>query len=224
MKKGLTLLIAFISTIAIGQNDIEKTIGEFSEVKTFDLINVTMVKSTENKVVITGKNKNDVEVINKNGKLKIRMGIEEVYDGNETDVTLYFTDVETVDANEGSKITIEKPIKQFEINLRAQEGANITAEVYSTYAKVRAVTGAVINLKGKSKKQDVTIFTGGVYNAEEFNTELTEVSINAGGEARVDASEKVGIKIRAGGDVYVYGNPKEIDEKRVLGGRVKRMQ
>ena len=65
--------------------------------------------------------------------------------------------------------------------------------------------------------------TGGVFNAQEFTTEFTEVSISAGGEARVNASEKVDIKIKAGGDVFVYGNPNLIDEKRVFGGRVKRM-
>ena len=65
--------------------------------------------------------------------------------------------------------------------------------------------------------------TGGVFNGEEFKTEQTEVSINAAGEARVNASEFVEVRVRAGGDVYIYGNPKEIDEKTVLGGRVKRM-
>ena len=223
MKKGILLIVGLISFLGTSQNEIEKTVGEFSEVKAYDLINLTMIKSNENKVVITGKNKGDVEVINKNGKLKIRMGVEEIYDGNDTVVTLYFTEVDIIDANEGAEITVEKPIKQFEVNLRAQEGAEITAEAKTTFIKIKSVTGGIINLTGKSKKQDVNISTGGVYNAEAFVTESTDVSISAGGEARINASEKVGIKIKAGGDVYVYGNPKEIDEKRVLGGRVKRM-
>jgi hypothetical protein len=223
MKKSILLLIGFISFLGTSQTDIKKTVGEFSEIKTYDLINLTMIKSNENKVIISGKNKNNVRVVNKNGKLKIRMNVEEAYDGNDTQITLYFTSVDIIDANEGSEITVTEPIKQFEVNLKAQEGGRITAKVNTTYTNIKAVTGGVINLKGTSKKQEVTIFTGGVYNAQEFITEFTEVSINAAGDARVNASEKVDVKIRAGGDVYIYGNPKIIDEKRVLGGRVKRM-
>ena len=65
--------------------------------------------------------------------------------------------------------------------------------------------------------------TGGFYNGKDLKTEKTEVSINAAGEAHVKASKLVDIKIRAGGDVYVYGNPETIKESKVLGGRVKRM-
>ena len=31
------------------------------------------------------------------------------------------------------------------------------------------------------------------------------------------------IRIKAGGNVYVYGKPKQINESKVLGGKVKRM-
>lgn len=211
-------------TIVIAaQSPIIKQIGEFKEVKVFDLINVTMIQSDENKVVIKGINRRDVEIINKNGKLKIRMNIEESYDGNNTDVLLYYASVETIDANEGAEITVKNPIEQFEIEFKSQEGGEITAEVKSTYTYARAVTGGIINLSGTSKNQDVTILTGGEFNGKNLNTESTEVSISAGGEATINASEYAEVKIRAGGDVYIYGNTKEINEKRVFGGRVKRM-
>ncbi|MCC1483443.1 head GIN domain-containing protein [Winogradskyella immobilis] len=222
--KNIALAFALIFALTINAQDaIKKDIGEFTEVKAFDLINLKMIKSNRNSVEITGKNRGDVNIVNKNGKLKIRMDVEEIYDGNDTVVILYFTGVETIDGNEGAEITVETPIKQFEINLKAQEGAEITVEANTSYAKIKSVTGGIINLTGKSKKQDINVSTGGVFNAQEFTTEFTEVSISAGGEARVNASEKVDIKIKAGGDVFVYGNPKLIDEKRVLGGRVKRM-
>jgi len=223
MKQYFSIvLLAFIS-LATAQQPIEKTVGEFSEVKAFDLINVTMIKSDENKVIISGKNKRDVQVVNKNGKLKIRMGIEEIYDGNDTDVTLYYTSVDVLDANEGAKIAVEDVLDQFEVKLKAQEGGEITAELKSTFADVRAVTGGIINLSGASQKQNVSIYTGGVLNAEDFKTKSTKINVNAGGDASINATELVEVKVRAGGDVYIYGNPKEIDEKRVLGGRVKRM-
>jgi hypothetical protein len=223
MKIYISITLIFLTSILLGQSRITKEIGEFYEVKAFDLINITMIKSDKNEVIIEGKNRRDVEVINKNGQLKIRMNIEESYDGNETLVTLHYVKVDIIDANEGAKIAVNEVIDQFEIELRAQEGGKITAEIKASETKVKAVTGGIINLSGSSKRQDVTIFTGGIFEAEDLKTETTKIAINAGGSARINASELVQVKVRAGGDVYIYGNPKEIDEKRVLGGRVKRM-
>ncbi|WP_296382727.1 head GIN domain-containing protein [Winogradskyella sp.] len=223
MKK-LTLIIALVIGFIInGQETIEKTVGEFTTVKVYDLINLKMIKSTEDKVVVSGKNKNDVEVVNKNGKLKIRMNIEEIYDGNDTVVILYYTSVDVIDANEGAKVVVNGAIEQFEIDLKTQEGGEITANLKTSYANFRAVTGGVITVIGSSKNQDISIYTGGVINGKDFVTEQTEVSINAAGEAYVNATEYVDVRIKAGGDVFIYGNPKKVEESRVLGGRIKRM-
>ncbi|MUU79098.1 head GIN domain-containing protein [Winogradskyella endarachnes] len=223
MKQIISILFIVFGFYVNAQDAIEKTIGEFTTVKVFDLIHLKMIQSDENKVVISGKNKNDVEVVNNNGKLKIRMNLEESYDGNDTVVQLYFTSVDVIDANEGAKVTFKGTLKQYEVDLRTQEGAEITINLKTTYANMRAVTGGVINVTGTSKNQDISIYTGGVFNGEEFITEHTEVSINAAGEAYVNASEFVEVRIKAGGDVFIYGKPKTIDENTLLGGRIKRM-
>ena len=223
MKTLVKLFIFFISTLLFAQQPIKKSIDEFDELKVYDLIEVELIKSNENKVIITGKNTNDVIVNNKNGKLKIKMNLEEIFDGNDTKVTLYYTSVDVIDVNEGSKVYSKDTIKQFEINLKAQEGADINIPLNVTHANIKAVTGGIIKTSGKSTSQDIYILTGGVYKGSELNTENTEVSINAAGEAYVNASKAVDVKIRAGGDVFIYGSPETINESRVLGGRVKRM-
>ncbi len=222
--KNYLLLLAFTLGLSINAQDtIEKNIGEFSTVKVYDLINLKMLRSDVNKVIISGENKDDVQIINKNGKLKIRMKLEESYDGNDIVVNLYYTSVDVIDANEGANVEVTEPIEQFEIDLKAQEGSEITAELKTTYANFRAVTGGIINVSGSSKNQDISIYTGGVFNGEKFTTQQTEVSVNAGGEAYVNASELVDVRIKAGGNVYIYGEPKQINESKVLGGNVKRM-
>lgn len=223
MKNFILILLIVFSSIANTQETIEKTVGEFSTVKVYDLINLKMIKSDENKVVISGKNKKDVEILNKNDKLKIRMKLEESYDGNDTVVVLHYTSVDVIDANEGAKVEVKNVIEQYEIDLKTQEGAEITAELKTSYANMRAVTGGIINASGLSKNQDISIYTGGIFNGETFITEQTEVSINAGGEAYVHATEYVDVRIKAGGDVFIYGDPNQVDQNRVLGGRIKRM-
>lgn len=223
MKTLVKVFILFITTIISAQNPVEKTVGDFSELKVYDLIEVELIKSNKNKVVITGENKEDVIINNKNGTLKIKMKLEEAYDGNETKVILYYTSIDVIDVNEGAKVHSEDTIKQFEIDLRAQEGGKITVPVNVSYTNIKAVTGGIINASGKSKSQNISISTSGSFNGSEFKTDKTEVSIKAAGEAYVNASKIVDVKIRAGGDVYIYGDPETVNESKVLGGRIKRM-
>lgn len=224
MKRLIIALAILISTHIFAQNPLEKSIGEFTELKVYDLIEVELIKSEENKIVISGKNSEDVQFVNKNGKLKIRMALNEIFDGNKTSVKLHYTSVDIIDGNEGAYIFSNDVLKQFEIDLNAQEGAKIKVKLDVTYVNIRSVTGSNINTSGKSKHQDISIYTGGVYKGEDLQTEFTDVSVRIAGEAHVKASTLVNAKIRAGGDVYIYGNPERVDESKVLGGRVKRMK
>ena len=223
MKTLVKLIVLCITTVCLGQNPIEKTIGEFNELKVYDLIEVELIKSETDKITISGRNAGDVLVNNKNGTLKIKMKLEEAFDGNKTKVKLYYTNIDVIDANEGAYIHSEGIIKQFEIDLNGQEGGKIDVKVDVKYANVRSVTGADIVASGVAKHQDVSIYTGGDYDGKLLKTEVTEVSIRAAGEAYVNATKKVTAKVRAGGDIFIYGNPEHVDESRVLGGRIKRV-
>ena len=70
MKK-IVYIFLLISSIAFSQT--EESVGDFTKVTAFDKIDVNLVASTENKVVLKGANSQEVELVNKNGELKIRM-------------------------------------------------------------------------------------------------------------------------------------------------------
>ncbi len=224
MKQIVLILAIVISSTIFAQEPIEKTIGEFTKLKVYDLIEVELIKSKKNKVIISGKNNNEVLVNNKNGKLKIKMNLERIFNGDKTKVKLYYTTVDIIDVNEGAKVYSNDVIKQFEIDLKSQEGGKIDVKLNTTYANIKSVTGGNIKTSGKSKSQEVSLLTGGVYKGGELKTDKTEVAIRAAGEAHVNASNLVDIKIRAGGDVFIYGNPETVNESKVFGGRVKRME
>lgn len=223
MKNILKTLVFLVSFISFSQTPIVKTIGEFTELKAYDLINVEMIRSNENKVEISGDNAHDVVVINKNGKLKIRMELDEIFDGNKTDVKLYYTNVDIIDANEGAYISSQDNIEQYELTLKSQEGGYIKLKTDLKQANIKAVTGGIIELTGSTDKQDINITTGGIFKGKDFESKTTKIAIKAGGEADVNAIDELDIKIRAGGDVFIYGDPKVVNESRALGGRIKRM-
>ena len=209
-----------ISAITFAQDPITKNMGDFTEVKVYDRIVVNLVKSDENKVVISGADASQVEVINKDGKLKIRMEFDLIFDGNNTFVNVYYNNLKVIDGNEGAEITSNELIEQDEIEIKMQEGARIKVGLKVRNANMRAVTGGIIEVSGIATTQDVTVNTGGIYEGSDFETEETKVFVQAGGEVEVYASKKADVTIRAGGDVDIYGKPSEVKRKRTFGGRI----
>ncbi|SDR73936.1 Putative auto-transporter adhesin, head GIN domain [Formosa sp. Hel1_31_208] len=223
MKPFFTLAFVIIASIATAQNPLGKAVGDFNEVKVYDLIEVNLIKANEAKVEITGDDIEDVEVINKDGKLKIRMKFNKTFNGDRTFVAVYYNTLDIIDGNEGAFISANELIEQNSIELKAQEGARLKIGLDVNQVTIKAVSGGVVETKGKAISQDITLNTGGVYEGKSFETQNTTVNIKAAGEADINASKTVNAKVIAGGDIFIYGNPEKVNEKRTLGGRIKRM-
>jgi len=220
------LLICFpfyTSTLLLTQDSVTKNIGDFSILKVYDLINVELIKSDKNLAEIWGDNKDNIEIVNKNGVLKIRLNIEKSFDGNATNVKLFYNTLDVIDANEGAIISSNDTIKQYEIELKTQEGGIIKTHIDTKEIIIKAVTGGVIDVSGSTQHQNTAISTGGIVKAAMLKSKNTDIIITTGGEAFVNSTESLDIKIRAGGDVFIYGKPKKVTKNKVLGGRIKYM-
>jgi hypothetical protein len=219
MKKIILMVLLLATQLNYGQTSIK--LADFDELKVFDKLNVTLVSSTENKIVITGTNQSNVETVTKNGLLKIRIVLTKILEDNkDLKVTLYFKNLEKIDANEGSIISCKDIFKQTSIDLYAQEGAKIEAEVDVQKTTVKAVSGGIIDLMGKSVNQNVTINTGGTLYAKNLVTSQTTINISAGGSAEINATTLVDAKVNAGGSISIYGKPKQIKQQAFAGGTI----
>lgn len=218
--KHIYFIVFFVCTQVFSQNSVTKTLGEFSELKVYDLINIELIKSDENKLIISGENKNDVSVTQKNNKLKIRMKLDKMFNGKNTNVKLYYTSIDEIDANEGVNINVKSKLKQYELTLRAQEGAQITASVDTKFLSVKSVTGGVVTTTGQTSKLNLTLRTGGVYEGSKTTAQNSSLFIKAGGEASVHTTNVLNVKIFSGGDVFVYGTPKQLKQNKLFGGRI----
>ena len=223
MKNIVTLCLVFCSIAAFSQRSITKDVGDFNELKVYDLIEVNLIQSNENKVVIKGDHTDDVKIINQNGKLKLRMEIDTRFQGEDTYIEVYFKNIRTIDANEGAYIVGNEMIEQDKIELKAQEGGRIKVGLAVDHTQIKAVTGGIIEASGLSKSQEIKLNTGGVFEGRDLLTKETKIGITAAGEADINASDVVEVRVTAGGDVNIYGNPKEVSEKKIAGGRVKIM-
>ena len=220
MKKIVFLLVAISSLTMSAQTMIDKEVGDFDKIKVFDLIEVNLIKSDENRITIKGENVYDIKVVNTDGTLKLRMQLEKKFRGEDTFIEVFYKHIEVIDGNEGSKIVCNELIKQDHLEIRSQEGAQIKAGLDVVDLEVRAVTGGIVEVSGLAENQWIVLNTGGVFEGRELKTLNTDIKITAAGEAEIFASDKVDINVKAGGDVYVYGNPKDVNKKTLAGGRV----
>lgn len=219
MRKLFLVAIAIVSQATFGQ--VTKTLGDFNAVKVFDKLTVKLISSTENKVVISGTREKEVEVVNNNGELKLRMPFPKLLSGDDISIKLYYKNIDDISANEGSIITSDAVFKQTIFDLNAKEGAQIKLKVDAQKVNVKAVTGGIIELSGAAINQDVVIMSGGVLKSKNLLTSQTTVNLSAGGNAEINASTLVDAKVKAGGTVSIYGKPKQINQQTILGGKIE---
>jgi len=222
MKKLIALTALIVSFGSLAQEKTTKELEKFTEIKVFDQIEVILIKSDKNQVVLTGEDQDDVDIGNKKGLLKIKMDFENHMDGDDIVAKVYYTEELTLlDANENAKISSEGTFKGKEVKIAVQEGGDVEMKVDIDNLYVKSTSGGTVTLTGSTKIQEVVANTGGkVYN-KDLDSEETKVTVNAGGSAEIKASKKADAKVRAGGNISIYGNPKEIKKDKVFGGKIK---
>lgn len=223
MKKlGFLAMALLVCGTAMAQKANTKELEKFTELKAYDRITVTLVKGNENKLVITGDEKDEVNIDNDNGLLKVKMGFDNFLGGDEAKAILYYTETLTlIDANENAKIKSDGTLKGDRMEIKTQEGGKIDLNVDLENLYTKSISGGEVTLTGTAKKQEIMVNTGGKAYNKKLDTEETTVTVNAGGRADVKASERVWATVRAGGSIYIYGNPKEVDRDKVFGGKIE---
>ncbi len=222
MKKLIIGAAILFVQMSFGQ--VTKELGDFDTVKVYDKLSVKLIPSSENKVVIKGAREAELEAVNKNGVLKLRMPFPKLLSGNDLEVTLYYKHIELIDVNEGAEVVSKDAIKATSFKVSAQEGGKINVDLDVDKLEVSSVSGGEITATGKADNLDASLGAGGYFLGSKLATSQTKVSVSAGGKADVNASTLVDAKVSAGGSIYIYGKPKQINQKTVFGGKIEEVK
>jgi hypothetical protein len=222
MKKLILLtFLGLISTFTVfSQSIVERNIGDFNRLKVYDLLNIELIKSSINKVEISGEFPSFTIVKNKNGELKIRMGLEKRFRGSKTNVKLYYKKIDKINTHEGAIVFSKDTIKQEKIVIKADSGSiqDYILDVKDISTKIN--TGSIVYLTGKTDRHIGKITTGGELNAEILKSEQSKIYVNTGSIADVSAKDLLELNIRTGGIVNVYSKTKRTKENIRTGGKV----
>ena len=227
MNKIIFICALFISLTITAQTTVTKSLGDFNIIKVYNGIEVELIKSTEQRIEISGDKSEKVKIKNVNNTLKLSLPFslkpkENIAEG-EIKIKLYYSkNINIIDANQGTTITA-KDFNQDNVELNAQERAFINITTITKHLTIRASSGGIIKVSGTAKNQEVDVDLYGIYHG--FNlTSIGNSTIKAGTGARaeVTAGEALNAKVSFGGAIFYKGNPKVVKDKKVIGGIIEK--
>ena len=111
---------------------------------------------------------------------------------------------------------------QFTIKLSGSGAIDIHLEAESSSLSLSG-SGA-INLKGKSNTLETKVSGSGSVDCKNLETEVANAKLSGSGKISIQASESIRSQIAGSGNVYVYGNPSQVDTKNAGSGKTKFVQ
>lgn len=218
MKQLTLILIILSSTLSTAQ--VTRKVGDFTKISVFDKIQVELIQSDENKVILDGVHAAEVEVVNKNGLLKLRLPLVKFLSGQQIEAKIYYTELSSILVAEGSKVTANSVFKSADLTLESKEGSQIKLDLDVDNLNIKAYTGSELSLTGAAQNIDALINTGADLKAKDLIVQHVIVNVNTGGIASVTAKEYLSVKVVAGGSVFVYGNPTKLSQSVTAGGSI----
>ncbi|MCH8533732.1 MAG: DUF2807 domain-containing protein [Flavobacteriaceae bacterium] len=224
-RKKYIVLFFFSWFLISAQDRIELVDGDFTKLKVSSgIIAEVIYGASENKVEIGGFDQDEINIRLRRDELRISLPLNYLFSNSDTEVKIYIQSLESIEATSASELTITGAIHQTKMHFRAVEGATIQAlDVKVDELEVFSLTGGAIQLKGKADHQNVTVKTGGEYEAASLKTKTTTVEVSYKGFATVYASEQCDAKVIAGGEIAIHGSPTQFDKETKLGGIIKKV-
>jgi len=227
MKKLNFILLFFIGLTVTAQSTVNKNLGDYNILKVYNGIEVELIKSTDQKLEITGEKSEMVKIKNVNNTLKLSLPFSLTPADNAADgkilVKLYYNRaINIIDANESATIT-SKDFYQDKLELNAQERAFINLTTKTNYLIVRASSGGIVKLSGTAKNQEIDVDLYGIYHG--FNLQVagnSTVKSGTGAKAEVNAGETLNAKVSFGGTIFYKGNPEVVKDKKLIGGIIEK--
>lgn len=227
MKKLAFLVVLFVALLTNAQTIVTKTLGDYTTLKVYNGIEVELIKSTDQKLEITGAKSEMVKIKNVNDILRLSLPFSLKPEDNAAEgkilIKLYYNkNISIIDGNEGATIT-GKDFTQDKVEVNAQERAFINLTINTSYLTVRASSGGIIKLTGTAKNQEVDVDLYGIYHGYSLKVvNNSNVKSGTGAKAEILAGETLSAKVSFGGTIFYKGNPEVVKDKKVIGGIIEK--
>ena len=139
MKNKFLLLLLMMTTCGWAQEKSIHFLKAFDKVKVYKGLEVNLIPSHEQKIVITGEKASEVYLKNKKGTLTITLNLKSVFDSKSLQIDLYYTGfLLELEVFQGATIRSIHTLEQAQLQLSAQEDAHIELDLALEYLKIKS--------------------------------------------------------------------------------------
>ncbi|KOS07068.1 hypothetical protein AM493_14265 [Flavobacterium akiainvivens] len=216
MKSIYTLAaIATFGFVSAQKNELR----EFSTLAVTGKINLTFVKATTSSIEVTKGNAGNLKIASdgENTALSLAKGNEGV------SATVYYTSaMQNLAVGGGAEAHSKDAFTGTEFALSVAAGSKVHFVTDVETLQTAAASGSEVVITGKAKKIEAAIASGANFDAKKVEATKVEITIAAGAKAAVNAKDEVSVNVASGGELTIYGNPKQVNEVKAANGVVKR--
>ena len=196
----------------------------FSGIKVFSGIQVKLIPSAENKLILSGENFETVVTTLKKDVLRIKHSLDQIFNPKNTYIEIYFSQpLDLIHTYQGSIVETKAVLKTTSIELKAHEGSSIEVNIECEKIKSSVNSGATLNIEGSTVNHELKILGGGICESETLLTKQTTVKVTAGGVAYIHASDLLEATVNVGGTVRIHGRPTKLIKTKRIGGTITEM-
>ena len=132
----------------------------------------------------------------KRNTLKIRHKLDHLLNRTYTYVELYHnSSLDEISLYQGSTLKTDSVHKQTSVSIKVAEGSTMNFAFEGQKISSVVITGGHLYLKGNATNHESAVNSGGSCEADSLSTDLTRVSVTAGGLSYVRASQLVEAKV-----------------------------
>lgn len=222
----ILLVLLFLFLIALTKINAQetRTMGPFNELSISGNLDVVLVESSEESVIIHSDNEGDINFSLSGDKLKIKKYDSFFKDDNDpVKITVNYKQLCTVEGHAGSEIQGDAVVNCDRMTIKATSGAEVTLKVEADKIRAKASEGGMLRLEGNTEALKVSAATGGHYYGLDLESKRTYAKANTGGHASVVALDYLEVSAHMGGDIDYKGNPAEVSEKTSFAGNINKL-
>ncbi|MEN0005213.1 MAG: head GIN domain-containing protein [Bacteroidota bacterium] len=224
----ITLIATFFGLIAVApiqSQDNAVRLDHFDEIRVRGDVEVILEEGATESARLEAMNisEDKVKIEVKKGTLKVSLLNSVFSKDGKVKVYVTYQTLRSARASAGGRITGRGTISGDKLEARAGSGAVVELAVAMNALDIRAKEGGEVALSGTSKRQNVSVSTGGHYKGLELETATTYIKANTGGLADVHVINMLEVSANTGGIVNYKGNPNETSFKEFMSGGITKL-
>lgn len=225
-------LLLLISSLGFSQRT-HRDLPSFKAIDAFGPFDIELIKSDKEyaEIDLNGIDQEEVVIEVQKDILKLKIKNrhyfsewkENSYRKSEyVRVKIYYIDIDVLEAQAGTLIVSQQPLKSKYLHIECSMGAEITLDILAKEMEVVTSMGGVLELRGRTDELDVKANMGGELKAGQLESKIVFVKASMGADVMVNVMEELEASAGFGASIDYVGGPNVRHTSSNMGGEVNR--